>query len=147
MLQVLLKDLGGSQTQSSLLATNAGLLVLGAGGVIFICTGIYQFIRAYKQKFKKKFNFAALDDKKRRSIKKTAYMGMASRGVLFLIIGYFALHAAFTSDPSEVKTTMDAFSFLENSNYGAWLLGIVAAGLAGYAVYMFLMAKYRHFRD
>lgn len=138
---------GGSQSQSSYLATDTGLIILGAGGIIIICTGIYQFIRAYKKKFKEKFNFAALDDKKKRSIKNTAYMGMASRGVLFLIMGYFALHAAITSNPSEIKTTMDAFSFLENSSYGAWLLGIVAAGLVGYAIYMFLMAKYRHFRD
>lgn len=138
---------GGSQTQSSFLASDTGLLILGAVGVIFICTGIYQFIRAYKNKFKKKFNFAALDEKKRKSIKNTAHFGLASRGIVFLIIGYFALQAAITSDPSEIKTTGEVFSFIEDSSYGAWLLGLVAAGFVGYAIYMFFMAKYRHFRD
>lgn len=138
---------GDSQTQSSFLATDTGLIILGAGGIILMCTGIYQFIRAYKKKFKEKFKFTGLDENKRKSIKNTAYMGMASRGVLFLITGYFAMHAALTSNPSEIKTTMDVFSFLENSNYGAWLLGIVAAGLVAYAVYMFLMAKYRYFQN
>lgn len=73
-------------------------------------------------------------------------MGMSSRGIIFLIIGYFALRAAFTANTSEIKTTMDAFSFLQESNHGAWLLGIVAAGLVAYAIYMFLMAKYRQFK-
>lgn len=138
---------GGAGSNSSLLASNTGLMVLGAVGAILICTGIYQFIRAYKKKFEMKFNFNSLKKKRKKTIKYTAYIGLASRGVLFLIMGYFALHAAITSNPSEIKTTMDAFSFLQDSSHGAWLLGLVAAGLVGYAVYMLLMAKYRHFRD
>src|SRR5690606_3019306 len=101
----------------------------------------------YKADFMKKFDFESMNEEKRRkTIKNSAYVGMASRGILFLIMGYFALHAAFTSNPSDIKTTRDAFSFLEDSSYGAWLLGIVAAGLVGYSIYMFMMARYRHFR-
>ena len=95
----------------------------------------------------KKFDFRSMNEEKRRkTIKNSAYTGLASRGVLFLITGYFALHAAITSNPSEIKTTREAFSFLQDSSYGAWLLGLVAAGLVGYAVYMFMMAKYRRFQ-
>lgn len=138
---------GGGAQQSSFLASETGLYILGAVGVIIICTGIYQFVRIYKKDFMKKFDFKSINEEKRRkTIKNSAYTGMASRGVLFLITGYFALHAAITSNPSEIKTTTEAFSFLEESSYGAWLLGLVAAGLIGYAVYMYMMAKYRHFR-
>ena len=138
---------GGSSGKSSFLATETGLYVLGAIGIITICVGIYQFIRIYKKTFMKKFDFRSMNDEKRRkTIKNSAYTGLASRGVLFLITGYFALHAAITSNPSEIKTTREAFSFLQESSYGAWLLGLVAAGLVGYAVYMFMMAKYRRFQ-
>lgn len=138
---------GGSGSQSSFLASNVGLIVLGAVGLAFIGTGIYQFIRIYKKEFVKKFRLKSMNDEKlRKTIRNTAYVGMSSRGILFLIIGYFAVHAAYTSNPSEIKTTMEAFSFLEDSSYGPWLLGVVAAGLVGYAVYMFMMAKYRRFR-
>lgn len=138
---------GGGAQQSSLLGSETGLYILGAVGLIIIGTGIYQFVRIYKKDFMKKFDFKSINEEKRRkTIKNSAYTGMASRGVLFLITGYFALHAALSSDPSEIKTTTDAFSFLEESSYGAWLLGLVAAGLVGYAIYMFMMARYRHFR-
>ncbi len=141
------QDSGGSSDQSSLLSSDVGLIVVGVVGLAFIGTGIYQFVRIYKKEFIKKFQLKQMrDEKKKKMITNTAYLGMSSRGILFLIIGYFALRAAFTANTSEIKTTMEAFSFLEDSNHGPWLLGIVAAGLVAYAVYMFLMAKYRQFQ-
>jgi hypothetical protein len=138
---------GSSSGQSSWLSSDIGLILIGAVGLAFIGTGIYQFIRIYKKDFIKKFQLKQMrDEKKKKLITNTAYSGMASRGIIFLIIGYFALRAAFTANTSEIKTTMDAFSFLEDSGHGPWLLGIVAAGLVAYSIYMFLMSKYRQFK-
>lgn len=138
---------GSSLSQSPWLSSNIGLILLGMVALAFIGTGIYQFIRIYKKEFIKKFKLKQMkDEKKKKLITNSAYLGMSSRGILFLIIGYFALRAAYTANTSEIKTMMDAFSFLEDSNHGPWLLGIVAAGLVAYSVYMFLMAKYRQFQ-
>ncbi len=133
---------------SSLLASEAGLILIGIVGGVIIISGVIQFVRVYQSKFIKKFDLKAIQEEKRRkSIKNTAKIGLSARGVIFLIIGYFALHAAFSSNPSEIKTTSEVFSFIEESSYGAWLLGLVAAGLIAYAAFMFLTAKYRKFRD
>lgn len=141
---------GGSKSQaqnSSFLASETGLILIGIAGAGIVIAGIYQFIKAYKNDYTKKFDLSSLsEEKKRRSIKNTAKFGLSSRGVIFLIIGYFALKASFTSDPSKIKTTTEAFSFIQDSSYGAWLMGLVAAGLVAYAIYMFLMAKYRRFQ-
>ncbi len=143
-------DIGGSgnsNQQTSWLSNDWGLILLGAVGLALIGTGIYQFVRIYKKDFIKMFQLKQMNEKKKRKlITNSAYMGMSSRGILFLIMGYFASHAAYTANTSDVKTTMDAFSFLEDSGQGPWLLGIVAAGLVAYAIYMFLMAKYRQFQ-
>lgn len=139
---------GNSVQNSSILASETGLIILGLVGAAIILAGIFQFIKAYKNDYTKKFNMSSIDDQKKRdSIEKTAKFGLSARGVVFLIIGYFALQASLSSDPSEIKTTTEAFSFLQDSNYGAWLLGLVAAGFGAYAIYMFLMAKYRRFRE
>ncbi len=138
---------GNSIEQSSMISTNVGLIIVGFVGLCFIGTGLYQFIRLYKKDFVKKFQLKSINDENRRkTILNSAYMGMSSRGIIFLIIGYFALQAAFTTDPSEIKTTMEAFSFLEDATYGAWVLGVVAAGFVAYAIFMFMMAKYRQFK-
>lgn len=136
----------GSAQQSSFLASETGLWVLGIVGAGIIIAGIFQFVKAYKNDYFKKLGLASLgDQKKRESIKKTAEFGLSARGVILLIIGFFAIKASINSNPSEIKTTQEAFSFLQDSSYGPWLMGLVAAGLVAYAVYMFLMAKYRRF--
>ena len=137
----------GSPQSSSFLASQTGLVLIGVAGAGIAIAGVFQFVKAYKNDYTEKFNLLAIQDKKRReSIEKTARFGLSARGVIFVIVGYFALQAALGSDPSEIKTTTEVFSFIQDSSYGAWLLGIVAAGLIAYAVYMFLMSKYRHFR-
>ncbi|MFD1079909.1 DUF1206 domain-containing protein, partial [Longispora fulva] len=136
----------GSAQQSSWLASETGLIIIGIAGAGIAIAGIFQFVKAYKNDYTKKFALYSLsDEKKRKSIKNTAEFGLSARGVIFLIIGYFALKASFSSDPSEIKTTSEAFSFIQDSSYGSWLMGVVAAGLVAYAIYMFLMAKYRNF--
>lgn len=140
---------GGSNSaqQSSFLTSETGLIIIGIVGAGIAMAGIFQLVKAYKNDYYKKFDLMSLnEEKKRESIKKTAEFGLSARGVIFLIIGFFALKAAFNSNPSEIKTTTEAFSFIQESSYGAWLLGLVAAGLVAYAIYMFLMAKYRKFR-
>lgn len=137
----------GSAQQSSFLASETGLWVLGIIGAGIIIAGIFQFVKAYKNDYYKKLGLATLgDEKKRESVKKTAEFGLSARGVILLIIGFFAVKAAVNSNPSEIKTTQEAFSFIQESAYGPWLMGLVAAGLIAYAVYMFLMAKYRRFQ-
>lgn len=139
---------GSSAQQSSFLASETGLILIGIVGAALIIVGIFQFVKAYKNDYTKKFDLTSLsEEKKRKSIKNTARFGLSARGVIFLITGYFALQAALGSDPSEIKTTAEAFSFIQNSSYGAWLMGVVAAGLVAYAVYMYLMAQYRAFKD
>ncbi len=138
---------GSSAKNSSFLASDIGLIVLGIVGVIIIGVGIYQFTKISKDKFEKKFSQKALSEEKRRkTLYNSAYLGLASRGVLFLIIGFFAVKAAFSANPNEIKTTTDAFAFLEKSSYGSWLLGIVAIGLVAYAIYTLMLSKYRRFK-
>ncbi|HET8885187.1 MAG TPA: DUF1206 domain-containing protein [Salinimicrobium sp.] len=142
---------GGSSTSSentSFLASEIGLIVIGIIGAILIFIGLFQFYKIYKETFWRKFDEKSkMEEKRRKTIKNSAVFGLSSRGILFIIIGYFAVRAAITSNPSKIKTTTEAFSFLRESAFGAWLMGIVAAGLIGYAIYMFMTAKYRKFND
>lgn len=142
-------DSGGSGQgqQSHFLATDKGLILLGFIGVVFIITGIYKFFKLKDGKFLENFNLKSMSEEKRRkTIKNSGYIGIASRGVVFLIIGFFAVKAALNGNPSQMKTTSEVFAFLQDASYGPWLLGLVALGFIGYAIYMFMTAKYRTFR-
>jgi len=137
---------GSSIKHSSILTTETGLWILGAVGLIFAGRGIYQITRLFKTNFHRKFNFESMtDEKKRKIIKNTAYMGMTSRAIIFSFIGFFALKAAITTNLSEIKNTSDVFRFIETSTWGSFQLGMISIGFIGYAIYMFLSAKYRSF--
>ncbi|MDO1498992.1 DUF1206 domain-containing protein [Winogradskyella maritima] len=61
-------------------------------------------------------------------------------------MSYFFLKAGFSfSADDSIKGTKEAFSFLQETSSGPWLMGIVAAGLVCYGLYMFAQARYRKF--
>ena len=137
---------GSSIKHSNILTTEKGLWILAGVGLIFAGRGIYQITRLFKTNFNRKFDLESMtDEKKRKIIKNTAYMGMISRAIIFLIIGFFALKAAITTDLTEIKNTSEVFHFIETSTWGSFQLGMISIGFLGYSMYMFLSAKYRSF--
>ncbi|MCM4157368.1 DUF1206 domain-containing protein [Gramella sp. AN32] len=138
---------GGSSSQNfEFLSGNFGVFVFAVVGLCLLGVSIAKFKKVYSKKFLEKFDLKSISEKKRRKvIKNTGYLGIISRGIIFAILAYFFLRAAYTSNTSDIQTTTDAFSFLRNSSYGAYLMGIVAAGFVCYAIFMFAMAKYRKF--
>ncbi len=74
---------------------------------------------------------------------KAGKIGYVARGIVWIIIGYLFLKAAMQSNPSQAGGSGSAFSFLENSSYGSFLLGAVAVGLICYGIFMFMRARHQ----
>lgn len=138
---------GGDGGNGSFLGPQLKTYLFIAIGLALAGKGIYQFIKAYKGDFLQKFEIGSISDsKKRRAIKTFGYGGLISRGILTCIISYFFLKAGFSfSGDDSMKGTKEAFSFLQETSSGPWLMGIVAAGLVCYGLYMFAQARYRKF--
>jgi len=130
------------------LATDTGLTLLGIAGIVTAIIAIGMFVNAYKSDFAESSDLESMQDKKRlKGIKTTAKVGITARAFIFLIIAYSLMQAAFTSNPDEIKTAGEVFSFIQDSPFGAWLLALMGLGLMAFASYMFLLAKYRNFGD
>lgn len=139
----------GGGSKSSMIPTEYQQYIFLAVGICLAGKSIYQFIKAYKGKFTSKFKLKAMSDSnKRKFIKNMGYAGLTARGILVGIIAYFFVTAGLSigSASSGMKGTASAFSFLQQNSSGPWLMGLVAAGLACYGVYMFTMSKYRSFK-
>ena len=74
--------------------------------------------------------------------------GMAARGVVFALLGWFVVDAGWSRDPSEVATTASSMRLLaaQPGGLGRWLLGISAAGFIAYGFYQLVLARYLQIR-
>jgi Domain of Unknown Function (DUF1206) len=79
----------------------------------------------------------------RRVFTAVGVFGHLARMVVFVLIGYFLVKAAVDYDADEAVGLDGALATLGDSSYGPALLGVVAGGLIGFALYSLLDARYR----
>lgn len=68
-----------------------------------------------------------------------ARAGYAAKGVVYSLVGFIAARTAF-GNGGDAKGSKDALASLLGEPFGRVLLGVVAAGLAGYALWCFVRA-------
>lgn len=120
-----------------------GRWLVGIGGAITIGIGIYRIYQAYKTKFRKRLNLNELSLSQENWLVNISRFGIAARGVVFIMIGFFLLQAAHQYNPQKVKGLDGALSTLAQQPFGKAMLGVMAIGLMSYAIYLFLQARYR----
>ena len=120
-----------------------GRWLVGLGGALTIGIGFYRIYRAYKTKFRKKLNLNSLDPNHEKWLVNISRFGIAARGVVFIMIGFFVLQAARNYDPQKVKGLDGVLATLVQQPWGKVLLALMAFGLLSYAVYLWLQARFR----
>ncbi len=84
-----------------------------------------------------------MSEQVRRAYTALGVFGHTARAIVFALIGYGLIHAAVTFDPNKAIGLDGALRELARASYGPLLLGIVAAGLIGFAAYSIADARYR----
>lgn len=145
--------LGGGGNQGSeqstqdwtarLISQPFGRWLVALVGAIVISVGLYQFYQAYTAKFREELKLAEMTPTEETWATRMGRLGYAARGVVFSIIGGFLIVAALQSQPEEARGLGGALQTLSEQPYGPWLLGIVAAGLVAYGIFMLVQARYR----
>ena len=84
-----------------------------------------------------------MSERVERAFTALGVFGHLARMVVFVLIGWFLLRAAIDYDPDKAVGLDGALTKLADASYGPVLLGIVAAGLIGFAAYSIADARYR----
>lgn len=134
---------GSSSTAATLLGLPFGRALVILAGIGVIVSALYQVHEAYTRKFQRRMKTAEMSPEEQRLALRTGQLGLASRGVAFVITGWFLIQAAMSYDPSRARGLGGALETLAQQPAGPWLLGIVALGLVAYGAYSFLQARYR----
>jgi len=138
---------GGSKKSlaAKMIATDWGPYALAAIGLLVMGIGLRYLYKAYKNNFVQQLNVHGVQARVKKWISRIGQIGYASRGIVWLIIGFFTLRAGITSNASEMKDSQGAFTFIEQST-GSIVLLIIAIGVVAYGGYMFVKAKYYRIR-
>lgn len=137
----------GDQVQrwtASLFELPAGELLVGLAAASIGGYGVYQFYRAWSPKLRRHLQLGELPESLRRWVLRVSRFGVASRGVVFCLIGFFLARAALQHDASEAGGVRESLRTLADA--GQWPFVVVALGLIAYGVYELVNARYRSIR-
>src|SRR5918995_2486812 len=137
-------DSGSPKEQTGgVLGWPAGQFIVGAIGVVVIGAGLQQGWKAFTKSFLESSKTEEMSESVRRGFTALGVFGHLARMVVFVLIGWFFIKAAIDFNSDEAVSLDGALTPLGQAPYGPLLLGIVAAGLMGFAAYSMVDARYR----
>lgn len=131
---------GGQGVAGWLMKQPFGQWLVGIAGALIIGAGIAHIIKAVKGGFDRHFD---MDESTKRWAYPICRFGLATRGVVFMIVGGLFILAAWHASPGEAGGISEVFSLLGHQIYGRVLLGIMATGLFAFGLYSLLLSAYR----
>jgi hypothetical protein len=138
---------GGSnspkQTTAGVLNWTGGTLIVGVVGAILIGVALGQGYKGVSKKFLDTSKTADMSREVKRAFTAIGVFGHLARMVVFGLVGYGLIKAAIDYDPRKAIGLDGALNKLSHNSYGPFLLGVVAAGLIGFALYSIADARYR----
>ncbi len=137
---------GAQDWTAKLLHAPGGQVLVALVGAAFLAVAANQLYLAYASKFMKRIQLTDLGAEHRDLIRHVGQIGIAARGVVAALIGYFFLQAAWHADPSRAGGLQQALSTFATAPYGRFLLGLAGVGLAAYGLYCWVQAVYRRIR-
>ena len=139
---------GGTSRQEmvgELLGRPGGQWFVASVAAILAGMGVYQIFYGFSEKYKKHIDSQKLHKDASLSLLRAGKVGYVSRGIVWLIMAFLFLRAALHNRSAEAGDTSSAFQFVNNGEFGSYLLGALAIGLICYGVMNFIRAAYERF--
>jgi hypothetical protein len=122
---------------SWLLSESWGAAVVELVGAGVIAGGLWEVAQGFSGKLP--FRRDLLPRRVTRALVAISRFGLVARGATLALFGYFLVRAAEGLDPAVVRSIGGAFDASDQTALGPAFLGVVAAGLAAYGVYMWTL--------
>ncbi|ULH17692.1 DUF1206 domain-containing protein (plasmid) [Deinococcus sp. KNUC1210] len=136
----------GAQTRdwtAQLLHLPGGRILVGLIGVAVLAVAANELRLAVTASFMAEMDLSGPGQTRRTMVERVGRVGIAARAVVFAVIGWFFLQAAWKAASTQAGGVKDALDALASSPFGPGLLALIAAGLILYGVYCEVLAVYR----
>lgn len=119
-----------------------GQWLVGAFALGTASVGIFQIYLALSGTYRSIIEEREIDTRAKEILIRSGQIGYVARAVVWLIIGYFLLLAALSSNSKAAGNSQTALNYLEYE-YGTLTLATVSLGLVCYGIFQFARAKYQ----
>lgn len=136
-------DDGAAHWSAELMQQPFGRWLLAGVGILIALYGIQQLINAWRVDLDDQLALGSMSATGRSWAVRSGRLGLAARGVVFGIIGYYVVQAALRANPEEARGLGAVLSAMRDT---PWLLGVIALGLVAYGVYNLVRARFRVIR-
>lgn len=119
-----------------------GRWVVGAAACGVLAYGISQLVKAVRCRPSRAMNLSGLRPAARTRVVVIRSAGLAARGLVTGLLGWFVLRAALSLDPRHLRNLGGVLEAVRDQPHGPTLLALLAAGLAAYGVLQWLRAAY-----
>ena len=131
------------QPTGGVLDWTGGTVIVAIAGAVMIGVAAYQAYKGIAKKFLEDAKTGEMSEGVRKGYTALGVFGHVARAVVFALIGYGLIKAAIDYNPQEAIGLDGALRELADASYGPILLAAVAIGLAGFAIYSMVDARYR----
>jgi hypothetical protein len=126
-----------------LLAQPFGAWLVGIAGAVVVGVGLFKLWKAWSNDLCERLHLQGLGPNEQTWITRIGRVGYAAQGITLGLIGAFLILAAVQAEPDTARGLGGALATLAEQPAGPWLLGLVAAGLIAYGLFMLVQARYR----
>lgn len=141
------KQTGGNgeerQQASTVFQWPGGQWLIAGAGLGFVAAAIFNVYRAISGSYKDQLKTWEIPKGRERVVTAVTAFGLVSRAAVFGIIGWFLIRTAVDHDPKKAIGLDGALRVMAGESDGRVLLTVVALGLASYAAFRFVEARYR----
>jgi Domain of Unknown Function (DUF1206) len=117
-------------------------LVAGVGLGILVAS-VFNIWRGVTRRFRDRVKTTEMNEAEDKTFTVLGVVGHLARGLVFGLIGFFLVRAAWQYDPEEAIGLDGALAKVLRVDQGDTLLAVVASGLTAYALYCFAGARWR----
>lgn len=129
---------------ADVLSWPGGPVWLGLLAALFLVMAGFLVSRAWRRSFQPRLNRDRMSDRMWRVATVLGALGYLGRAALFGVVGGCIMDAAIENAPRYGQGVNGALRVIASSTPGPPLLGVLAALLAVYGVYMFVETRYRY---
>ena len=123
----------------------AGESIVFVVGIGVTGVGMGYLYGAYTGSYISQFTSSDIDSRLEYCARLMGKIGIAARGVAFIVTGLCLIVASLVSDSNLAGGLQNAFQVLAEQPLGWLWLGLIGTGFIAYGIYMFVAARYRRY--